>query len=564
MGARASSFSSGNDVFVWTTKPAYVSGETVTGTLNLNCIRQFPSTGVYVTVRGVERTQWEERKHRQVEDGQNEDGSVRYRREEYTESHYGRHVFFDQRICIRPWGGYCFPGQYQFPFSFQLPAGLPGVFEARGTRWNTTYEAETLYHIIGEVDCADGSEIKHHHRLIMHAAPPSSIQAQTREETANIYVCCCINRGSVTMNASFNKNAFLPGETAQVICNVQNRSTSEITGIETLLKRRFRMSADGGHHFERVDTIAQATYAGVAAAPASGGAGSEALLGDEGVNSGNRFIPLALNDRDFGAIQPSTHGQRIQCEYWVEVHAMVTCSGGIRIDLPVTIYAPQPQQWVVPTLAGWQPQVFDGVTLNLAQGTAVTISGAPLVVPANPMGAPVVINAPVLSPIAAPIAVAAAVATAVVSDVVDRFADPYLRYTIESAHAPGKFLNVVGDSSSNGAKIILWHDASQPNSQWHIKPAGGGAYNIVNAHSGKCVNVSGAAQHNGADILQWDNFGDSNSQFRINSVGDAFTLQAIHSSKYINVAGASTEDGAKIHQWDNPGSRETQWYIRLV
>ena len=33
---------------------------------------------------------------------------------------------------------------------------------------------------------------------------------------------------------------------------------------------------------------------------------------------------------------------------WVDVHATVTCSDGIRIDLPVEIYEPQPQQWVAP------------------------------------------------------------------------------------------------------------------------------------------------------------------------------------------------------------------------
>lgn len=408
MGARHSSFSSGNDVFVWTTKPAYVSGETVTGSVNLNCFRQFPSTGVYVIVRGVEKTNWEEQKTRQVEDGRNEDGTVRYRTEQYTEYHNGRHVFFDQRICIRPWAGFCVPGQYQFPFSFQLPDGLPGVFEESGNRWNINYSAETLYRIIGEVDCADGSEIRHSHRLILHERLLSSIQPQTREQTANIFVCCCINRGSVTMKASFNKNAYVPGETAQVVCSVENQSTSEITGIETSLMRRFHMRADGGHHFERVDCIAQARYAGVAAAASTGTDGDAALLGNEGgVSSGDRFIPLALNDRQYGAIQPSTHGQRIQCEYWVDVHATVTCSGGIRIDLPVEIYAPQPQQWTAPTLAGWQPQVYGGVTLDLAMGTAVAMAAASEAVA---MGAQMAVTTPVANPMGAQMAVTTAVA----------------------------------------------------------------------------------------------------------------------------------------------------------
>ena len=32
-------------------------------------------------------------------------------------------------MCLYSWPQMCMPGQYQFPFSFTLPVGLPGSFE---------------------------------------------------------------------------------------------------------------------------------------------------------------------------------------------------------------------------------------------------------------------------------------------------------------------------------------------------------------------------------------------------------------------------------------------------
>jgi len=293
MGAQSTKhtkFSSGNDVFVWTAKPSYVSGETVTGTINLNCMRQFPSTGVYVSVKGVEKTYWEEDHTRQVQDGHYEDGRPRYRIEHYTVKRKGENKFFDQKICIHPWPGFCHPGQYQWPFSFKLPDGLPGVFEEEGHRWGIKYKAKTKYRIKGEVECSDGSEIKHKQKFILYERLLSSIEPQMREQTSNIYVCCCLNRGSVTMKCSFDKNAYVPGETAQVLCNVHNESTSEITAIKTSLMRRVRFKAKGGHHFQTTETVAQARYGGVAAAE------SESKNDVEAVDSGERYIPLQLLD----------------------------------------------------------------------------------------------------------------------------------------------------------------------------------------------------------------------------------------------------------------------------
>jgi hypothetical protein len=145
-----------------------------------------------------------------------------------------------------------------------------------------------------------------------------------------------------------------------------------------------------------------------------------------------------------------------------------------------------------------------------------------------------------------------------------QFDTPGATYAIQNNKARGKFLNVYGASYDNGAKICLWDNPQMPETQWHIKSIGGGKYNITNVKSKKCINVAGAEHHNGAWIHQWDNPNAAETQFRLHSVGDAFTIQAVHSNKYLNVFEASLDNGARIVQWDNPGQPETQWIISLV
>jgi hypothetical protein len=394
MGA---SFSSGNNCFVRTDKPVYVSGETVTGSVNLNCTRQFPSQGVFLLVKGVERCKWVERRTRRVPDGRDENGNERFRNEEYFVDHVGRKRFFDVRIPVYPFQNYCLPGQYSFPFSFQLPAGLPGTFNESGERWNTTYEAETSYFITGDIHCADNSEIRHQQRLIVYEKLMTDVQAVALDKTANIYVCCCLNRGSVHMASTFDKNAYVSGETAQVVCKVENNSTSEITAIKTKLRRRIVLRSDAGATFAQVETLNQGTYAGVAAAQdVEVSENQQSLLANDqqpvgqytvekassdnntqpnkvrvGVESGDRYVPVNLSCNDFAYIQPTTNGTMISCNYWVEVDACVTCSGGISLELPVTIYEPQPASWEVPVPPGWNPTCYDNVPVVISAGNAV-------------------------------------------------------------------------------------------------------------------------------------------------------------------------------------------------
>jgi len=58
-----------------------------------------------------------------------------------------------------------------------------------------------------------------------------------------------------------------------------------------------------------------------------------------------QLMPLPLTG---GQIKPSTGGQFVSCTYEYGVVAAVSWGSDININLPVTIYAPQPPSWGTP------------------------------------------------------------------------------------------------------------------------------------------------------------------------------------------------------------------------
>ena len=75
---------------------------------------------------------------------------------------------------------------------------------------------------------------------------------QVREVTSSVRFFCCFNKGDVWMRASFDKNAYVPGETTQIILEVDNRSTQELRRLMVRLMREITTSDNSGHCLVRV------------------------------------------------------------------------------------------------------------------------------------------------------------------------------------------------------------------------------------------------------------------------------------------------------------------------
>ena len=56
----------------------------------------------------------------------------------------------------------------------------------------------------------------------------SKMQPAHAEKSGNVYLCCCIPRGRVTVVADFDKGAYAAGETAQIRAVINNESKRSV------------------------------------------------------------------------------------------------------------------------------------------------------------------------------------------------------------------------------------------------------------------------------------------------------------------------------------------------
>lgn len=142
-------------------------------------------------------------------------------------------------------------------------------------------------------------------------------------------------------------------------------------------------------------------------------------------------------------------------------------------------------------------------------------------------------------------------------------------YTIENINAPGKYLNLAGDSQDNGANAHLWDSPTAPATRWRLarSPEGGDAhasFTVESVHvTGRYLNVAGNSRDNGANVHLWDNPATAASCWYLQKVADGiYTIENANApGKFLNVARNSQENGANVHLWDNGASTASQWRI---
>jgi hypothetical protein len=351
-------FGADNHIFLQTALPNYVTGQVVQGNIYLNMLGQFQSQGIFLTLKGFESVWWTERRSRQVQEGDN------FRTEYYNVQFGERRQFFNSRMLVYNFQGTIFPGQYTFPFQFQLPPNLPGNFcEAlrRGEEMN--YSAQVCYVLEAEADAQGwGRDITYCQPLLVDEALRANIQPVSDQKVQSVMYCCCLNKGDATMKVHFDKNCYVPGETAQIVCEADNRSSEDFTAIRVKLMRRLTLRAEG-QTWSDVDVLFEEKYPGVPANTNATGANA-------------RSVPIRLLDRRDGILEPQTSSALVRCEYWVDVEFDIPMCPDIEIHLPITIYAPQPVHWGIPQQpAFWNGNVMPQAELQFQYGQPQVYTG---------------------------------------------------------------------------------------------------------------------------------------------------------------------------------------------
>ncbi|WP_437878836.1 RICIN domain-containing protein [Sorangium sp. So ce513] len=127
----------------------------------------------------------------------------------------------------------------------------------------------------------------------------------------------------------------------------------------------------------------------------------------------------------------------------------------------------------------------------------------------------------------------------------------------------GKFMEVAGGSSADGAAVVQAPDSGGDNQKWSLNYNGSGHFRLTNVRSGKVLDVPDESKNDGIALKQWtDHDGDNQAWLFINVGGGDYQIRNKNSGKLVGVVQGSTDDAAAIEQRGSSGGDEQRW--RLV
>ncbi len=134
-------------------------------------------------------------------------------------------------------------------------------------------------------------------------------------------------------------------------------------------------------------------------------------------------------------------------------------------------------------------------------------------------------------------------------------------YSIQNRNS-GKYLDVAGGNSADGANILQWKGTGNSNQQFTLTDVGDGAYKLINVASGKAMDVSGVSNNNTANVLQWSYGGGLNQRYILIATDNGYyKLKAAHSGRLVEVFGAGKTDGDNVDQFDDNNQNNGQWKL---
>lgn len=364
MGNAQPNWGQQNSLFIRTDQPNYVAGQVVTGSVYVQILVPCNPTSITLQLNGFDQAEWWWKEAYQVEDGRNEDGSPRYRtewRERFSWEGRPREASirnFFQVTCplfqnFNMWGGVFPPGAYQFPFQFQLPPGLPGDFsEVAGLGNDTGYAAKVVYTLRAFLDCPGFNQDVFHEQ-------PLIIDEQVRNPLVGIYknptfsqqvkMCCCIDKGIVTVDCTFDASFYQVGQVVNAIVSIDNQSECEIKNLNVKLCRYMRLRSHASSmrkDFGR-DVLNTLSFPGVPPKTTK-------------LNIPCGVQCIARHGQP--AVQPQTTNPNpmasVHVTYKVQVECSIDWAPDVDIYMPIEIYQAIPQ-WLPPQAPmGFQPQAM--------------------------------------------------------------------------------------------------------------------------------------------------------------------------------------------------------------
>mmetsp|Transcript_41019 Transcript_41019/g.30169 ORF Transcript_41019/g.30169 Transcript_41019/m.30169 type:complete len:132 (+) Transcript_41019:312-707(+) len=116
------------------------------------------------------------------------------------------------------------PGDYAFPFSFQVPAGLPSSLIYKNNDLREKPKAKIKYSVRTTLLGHGGEKHMSYKKvLLIRQTPPELLHDIARTGEKEIKSFCCINQGISRLSVIFDKNIFEPNEVSKVKIQLDNK-----------------------------------------------------------------------------------------------------------------------------------------------------------------------------------------------------------------------------------------------------------------------------------------------------------------------------------------------------
>ncbi|KDO28330.1 hypothetical protein SPRG_06569 [Saprolegnia parasitica CBS 223.65] len=291
-------------------KPHYISGEVVSGSLQVDVLEPIECNEVVVVISGKEKVHWSETH----DVGSGDD------RRSVTRTFSSSHRFLNQAIVLYSAQHHISPGQYIYPFQYQLPIGLPGTFD---NQCHDGVDARVQYSIKGRlrVDGFFSRDVKRRQTFIVYAQLAGYVAPSVAEKTQVVRFLCCFRQGTCYLRVGMDKNMYTPGDVPMILCDIRNESAKDVRRMRCELVRIVDVMADRKHRTLQ-KTICGATFPGVAA-------GAQ-------LSQPQPFQLLSHGE----ALYPSTRGNLVGCRYEIRVTCDIAWCPDVTLELPIALGGP--------------------------------------------------------------------------------------------------------------------------------------------------------------------------------------------------------------------------------
>jgi len=329
--------------------PNIQAGDSLSGTIHLLISKPASASLLSLELLGQESTQWYTSTSRRGKKGR-----------EVIE-HKDQTVLLSKKFTV-----YVFPqegpqeGQYSFPFLLDLPEHLAGSFLFEPPYFPFIQDGQTRgvikYAVLARVEdqtgayvVSGGAELHVVQRL------NREIAAVEGETTAQLSTWYFYSQGTTKVKVEFNKDAYVPGETARVMVHVDNsESALEAVGIKVHLTRYITLRERNTAVFQDTTSINSSSLPYVLPA---GHPPQQFVL--------ELMIPTSADVEQMTSVASPLIECRYEMTAEVEMNGWFTSLGELpKVSKIMCIYPPPIEKPRPPEVEDWSPTVMPLVHLD--------------------------------------------------------------------------------------------------------------------------------------------------------------------------------------------------------